>query len=373
MDLDELTVDLDALVGRADPTRGMAVPVGHGPASQWPHVDLVRRRGVAAHRRRRVLVSAAAVTTAVVVGTAVLMPAAGNGPNAAAAVLEQAASASAGQPAAALGPGQYQYTSTTSSYQVTVYDPQPGGAFVDVATARYQVTTQSWLDASGTGRVARHSSAYQFGSAADEQAWETDPGGASLSGSLGYGSGPKTSDGPVREGSLPQVGGLPTDPGTLAAVLAAGRDGTGGTIQAGAAAAVFERAARLLVGPVDGMTPALASALYQVMAAQAGITLVGTATAHDGRIGTGVALDVATGVNEVIVDPTTGALLEAQFAPPPTSLPKADMDFGRSCASTAPGGALTCQPNVPQSDTVAGPLWIDLRTRVVVTSDTATG
>jgi len=177
------------------------------------------------------------------------------------------------------------------------------------------------------------------------------------------------------------LSGLPTDPSKLAARIAAHdlpvdddfqgnlvQDLGGNQLSNGWPYSVFEGAAVLLIGPTSGMTPALASALFQVMAAQPGVELLGTVTDHDGRRGQGIAMPAATStqVREVIVDPATGQLLEARFVPVPSTLPSHD-----TCGGMANVTTTTCVPVTGPSMGTA-PLWVDVVASGVVGSPTAT-
>ena len=82
---------------------------------------------------------------------------------------------------------------------------------------------------------------------------------------------------------LLNVSDLPTDPKALAQVIAAGGLQTNIDLIPAGPNATFERAATLLVGPTAGMTPALASALFQVLAGQPGVQLLGSVTDHEGH------------------------------------------------------------------------------------------
>ena len=178
--------------------------------------------------------------------------------------------------------------------------------------------------------------------------------------------------------------GLPTDPAELASYIAdqklqvssgVASNSTGATssnayhLHDGRPYSVFEGAAALLVGPTAAMTPALASALFQVMAEQPGVRSLGTVTDHNGQAGQGVASSApSTEVDQLVVDPATGRVLEARFAPPPTTFPQF-----RSCLG-APGQPTTSCVTHVQTTPVAAttPTWTDVVASGVVSSPTAT-
>jgi hypothetical protein len=172
------------------------------------------------------------------------------------------------------------------------------------------------------------------------------------------------------------VSDLPTDPSALASVIANGELHTNVNLIPAGPNATFERAATLLLGPTTGMTPALASALFQVLANQPGVQLLGTVTDHEGQTGQAVALTTVTpadglNVSKVIVDPATGRLLEAQFALPASTLPNPG---GTMCTgpANAPISSLTCTAASSGHQMTIAPIWTDVVATGVVGSDTAT-
>jgi hypothetical protein len=150
---------------------------------------------------------------------------------------------------------------------------------------------------------------------------------------------------------------LPTDPSALTAVIADGEQGSNVNLIPAGPNATFERAATLLVDPTTGMTPALASALFRVLANQPGVQLLGTVTDHEGQSGEAVTLQAADGltVSEVIVDPATGRLLEAQFA---QAAKTSSLSSGASSCMGSFGEPFSCH-QVTNSSTIA-PLWTDV-------------
>jgi hypothetical protein len=296
------------------------------------------------------------VGAAVIVALVVIQPGPAGPRTAAAAVLDQAA-AVAGQQTP--GPGQYLYTETQSSYQITNYKANASTGVLDqVATASYGETDQSWTDTTGKGQVLRTYGAAVYSSVADQMGFLAT---AAAQGGRPFFGGQAQPEAPPLD-----VSGLPTDPVTLAPVLAAGQMGTSQYIAAGPDA-TFERAARLLIGPTTGMSPALASALFQTMADQPGARSLGTVSDHNGDQGEGVALGDATStqVAEVIVDPQQGRLLEVDYAVPgTTSAPPG----GADCATSS--SSLQCVQ--PVGEEIMAPVWTDLVASGVVGSNTQT-
>jgi hypothetical protein len=302
-------------------------------------------------RRALLLGGIAATIAAILVVTLAVVPRLGRPQSAAAAVLDQAAAA-AGQ-FTTPGPRQFLYVETQSTYGLTIYGPSgTPGLFDKVATTTFGITDQSWTNASGTGQARSMSGVPGFSPAAEQVVNRV----------MGPGFLSRLETGPPDTGSLhqastpPEVADLPTDPAKLTSVLASGALGTGQSI-ASSPVAVFERAARLLVGPTSGMTSALASALFQVMADQPGAKLLGRVTDHNGQPGEGVELKSVvstTGVralSEVIVDPKRGRVLEVDYASPPAT-------------TTTDGGS--------KGLGTLSPLWTDVVASGVVGSNTGT-
>ena len=69
------------------------------------------------------------------------------------------------------------------------------------------------------------------------------------------------------------------------------------------------------MGPVSGETPKLRSALYSVLSNQPGVSLLGPTQTHLGAAGVGFSILNPGPPVRLIVDPTTGELLESQSAP----------------------------------------------------------
>jgi hypothetical protein len=171
--------------------------------------------------------------------------------------------------------------------------------------------------------------------------------------------------------SVPQVSGLSSDPSTLAQELAEGFDDSNVDRIASGPSAVFQRAARLLVGPDSGMTGSLASAIYQVMADQSGVTLLGNTTDHSGRQGIGVSMSSPTGVSELIIDPQSGSALEIQYSPPASSI-SAPPGATVRCLTVSSCGSLV-EKNPPLGSTeVVAPIWTDTVTSGIVNAEGAT-
>jgi len=138
------------------------------------------------------------------------------------------------------------------------------------------------------------------------------------------------------------VSKLTQQPNLLASQLQTGTTGISSidqtTVGNPAGLAAFLRLTALIVGPTNGGWPGLNEELLQTMALLPGVTSTGSETAHSGQTGMAFStsqrpLDPTTGqvISSwtppiIILDPTTGALLEARNFTIPV-LPEAAQDF----------------------------------------------
>jgi hypothetical protein len=291
-------MDLEMMVQNADPARTVELrgadsaeaarlyreitgrPAGHRAVlDRWPLARPLTGPTIAG-------MAAAGLTAAVAVAVAVAMGLPGGtaqGPGAvrggsAAGVLEAAALTAAHGSAAGstVGPGQYLY----------VKDIEVKGLSSDTVYAceRTPFTRQVWVAPDGSGR--------QVGSyPAQCASWGFHQ-------SYGKGGIPWWFYGDA------DAAGLPTDPAALEqAIVRLFEDG-----HARASATIVYAATFLNAGS----PPALRAALYQVIEALPGVQNLGTVTDRLGRHGQGVGL-VSFGIREeLIFDPATSAVLEAQ-------------------------------------------------------------
>jgi hypothetical protein len=254
--------------------------------------------------------------------------------SAAAAVLTRAANSAASEPAVEIGPGQYLYTETKLTSESDYLDLTKAGQIDTV----FNETIQKWVAADGSGReVDTYVGPGRFATPASENNWvaagrpasvlatPAGPNGGTLETTYGPALPQKicpcyTTSGQLEPGELPlDVSKLPTDPADLLRVIAAGKTGDSnldegpGTPGGVSAMASFGSAADLLSQPEVGVTPALRSALYQVMASLPGVQLLGAATDRSGQSGTAIAGPTYMGLRyQLIIDPSTGKLLEQE-------------------------------------------------------------
>jgi hypothetical protein len=255
-------------------------------------------------------------------------------------VLKQAATAAADQTPLELGPGQYLYSETSTEQDSGYLDLTKAGQ-IEVA---YQMNEQLWQAADGSGREVDHNiGPVRFETPRSEQNWEAagsppkvlwlppyTSDATETTTETTYTAAQPSSPNPVAtSGNGPQPGtkpldvsNYPTDPSALLQMIEEGKTGDISIANPGAPTSFnpnakglydFGAAAALLGTPETGTSPALRSALYQVMAGVPGVTLLGTETDRSGRTGTGIASPAQGGLRyEVIVDPTTGELLQLE-------------------------------------------------------------
>jgi hypothetical protein len=351
-------MEIDELIRGSDPASGEDMPGTWDErwARQLAQLDRYRRR----HSARRKLAIAVPLAGGAIIAAA-LAPQWLDSPPSAATVLDAAATAAASQVPLAPGPGQYLYSVTHSEYEFDIDRPSdvsPVSGSPDTATATWTETKQIWVDGAGAGRSVITASPYRFASAADEAAWHRYLTLPPL---------PPTSVSTTVGTATTSVASLPTDPATLATEIASGRTGTAADRMKFSENSTFLRTASLLVSQARGMTPALQSSLFRVLAAQPGATVETGVTGESGARGTAVSV---TGSSPgqfvgIIIDPQSGAPLEADFAPPSASAQRAERAGSSACTRAN-------VPSCPTGSFSFGPVWTALTAPVVVGSDTST-
>ncbi len=246
------------------------------------------------------------------------------------------------------------YTEVKAGYKVTVYKPsQDGSTMVAFTSATYGETEQAWADEAGNGEGILNRTPLSFSSPGVQSSFEGSSEGQHFI--SGFQQTVNESD---LSQDVPNVTSLPVDPSSLSQIISSGADGTNPDDIPNGSTAVFQRAARLLVGPVAGMTPSLASALFQVMSDQPGIELTQNAVDHSGQTGTEVSLAGSSGVSSLIFSEHSGAVLEAGFAPSPASVPtdtQGSISFG-ACDQDGACSALKID-GPPLGIYIVAPLW----------------
>jgi hypothetical protein len=263
-------------------------------------VSLFPRRPL---RRLAVIGLAAAALAAVLASIGVTSPGV---PSTAAAVLEHTAQVAEKQPTTAPPtPGQYYYSRSILQNLFTATGV-PG-----VVGLQTQVE-KLWVSPDGSGRIAQvNQGTPSFLTREDKTKWVAT-GSPPL--------GDPHSDQTFGAGNLPFVdfSTLPTDPAALAKLVREGRVGPSGLVPVGEYPALSPSAE---LGHITGSlinegyaSPAMRSALYQVIAEIPGMKLLGTVSDGIGRAGTAVALtDGQSGEQIVLIfDPNTSAILEVK-------------------------------------------------------------
>jgi hypothetical protein len=348
-------MNLDTLIREANPAFLSEQPDAESPLGRAIEAWIA---GTPPRAKRRTVVALAGLTAVAAVAVLViaLLPGSLDGTTpAAAAVLREAATAAADQPPLKLGPGRYLYSKTSSlSYLGEIALTNP--VYADPVYLDYKTDSQFWVASNGSAVMVLHNvGPVRFTTQESRANW------------VAAGSPPKALSTrvvppqlmvalPVSEGVPPfDVSKLPTNPPALVDRLKALEnsfnvpslleiDGVsilewfpnpgftcfaaiGGPmndncaspendpvlVPSGSTAATFQMAVALLGTPETGMTPALRSALYRVIASLHGVEFLGKQTDRSGRRGIGIASPVYAGLcMEVILDPTTGNLLQVE-------------------------------------------------------------
>jgi hypothetical protein len=229
----------------------------------------------------------------------------------AAAELSHIAHIVAAQESPELLSGQSLYSERTAMVEFTFTNVN--GVAVPDVRADFQLSIQTWTKADGYSAVGERLGTAQFASAAAQSAWVAAGLPVQLSEAEQY------FDSQGGEGN-PAVGldvsSLPVDVTTLRALIEKGNTGIPEIDEVSPGPhATAERVMLLLLGPDIGATPQFYSSLYQILSTVPGVDQLGTVTTHSGQTGEGFAVGTSGPTNEqerLIVNPTTGTLLEAQ-------------------------------------------------------------
>ncbi len=227
--------------------------------------------------------------------------------------LRLVAERAADQPIPHLGTDQALHTQATLSVLADVNN--------GTAQATIGMSVQKWSTASGQTCTTLTAQPAQFASPSEQTAWLglnllASPNPPTASQCLqGVGSAAPP-DAITGAGQVIDVSSLPSDPPALAQQLESGATGIPALDQLlpdlAAPNPGFQRAAMLLIGPTLGATPQFESTLYQAIALLPGVTALGPMTTHNGESGQGYASGPGSGQSTIIVDPSTGRLLEVR-------------------------------------------------------------
>jgi hypothetical protein len=247
-----------------------------------------------ARPRSRLVAGGIVVAVAAAVVALILIPSgAPGGPSSAAAITELRVLASRASDVPALKPGQYLYSEIETPTEYFGATLSPGVNVNGYLTG----IVRTWINGEGYGRVvvATDKRAH-LDTKADERAWKRS-GSPPLPGPP-EGSSQEATVTPTEVGGPPpaptpvfHVADLPTNPGSLRRALESTRfqfQVQTASQCADADCRVVSVAAALLQGPDIGATPALRSALYEVLSHVAGVRDAGTTKNRAGRSGIGL-------------------------------------------------------------------------------------
>ena len=284
-----------------------------------PQLDQVHKMRRIEHPRR-LLIGSVGVTVLALVVTFAVPQTTGHTQNAAAAQLRNIADLASGQANPQLQAGQFLLTKEKVSFNVDLGPSHGDATLVE--------STSLWSNEDGGSCLQASVGEPQFSSAAGEAAWQAlassnTPAAPAYCSFANY-SGSNTLE--FGDGAI-NVASLPTKPIVLAAELEAGTTGvpaidelTPGQTQTTDYNAGFERAVILLVGPTTGGSATFRATVFRALASMSQVSALGPMTSHEGL--TGVGFEGASSLNGgagassaktvIIVDPNTGAFLEAR-------------------------------------------------------------
>ena len=322
-------MNLEMLVREANPAPLESISGPDSSEAQRLLAQLTANRNQPPKRatRRSTIVGLGAVAAAVaaalalgaVVNTTQVAPAS------AASVLIKAARAAAPQTELpSLGPGQYYYQKTVvllnCSFGWNDNLPDESAQAVYLTPSESQIWTTS--DGSGSVESAPQGPGH-FQTPAEQAAWEAS---GAPNECIEPASTTRYQPSVAREPGVPS---LPSDPTTLAALIAAGRVTDAGRLTTGtghcpsqngqsaqvfvhgqvcSVTAQFDIVNNLLELPVASNK--LGPVLYRILAQLPGVEVIGTRTDALGR--TGTAIEDPSSGDVVVLDPTTGTLLETE-------------------------------------------------------------
>jgi hypothetical protein len=282
-------------------------------------------------RRRRsgpALMLSGAVAAAAVALIVVLLPNLPNAPLhqpvAAAAQLRQIAARAASHPIPRLGGDEWLRTQQTVAFSAEV--TEVGTTPMPDAQASVQATINTWSNTNGQACVSSSAAPAHFEESTNEAAWKAAglldvPVDQPITGCTNITADENQSGGMSATTGVTDVSGLPTNTSVLAHELTTGTTGIRALDQLTTEDRQnlgFERAAILLVGPDAGASPTFLSALYGALATMPGIQSLGTVKTHTGTSGKGFSAGTSAGQSTIVVDPTSGQLLEASNLQDPT-------------------------------------------------------
>jgi hypothetical protein len=311
-----MSIDLDALISRSDPLWDHEVPDGSSSAGHRLYEEVLTKCVLESARPRtprRVPVAIGGAAAAAVLAAVLLIVSQTAPTVSAAAELTHIAHIVAAQEPPTLASGQSLYSQRTATIEMTF--TSVNGIAAPAVHANFPISIETWAQSNGDVAYREHFGAAQFTSPAAREAWLA----AGLPEQfeqkyMGQGSTVLGTEG--TQSAALDVAGLPVDATTLGSLIDQGNTGIPEIDRVSPGPdATGERITLLLLGPDVGATPRFYSALYQVLSTVPGVKKLGTLTTHSGKTGTGFGLQLAgqrSDQERLIVDPTTGTLLEAQ-------------------------------------------------------------
>ena len=315
--------------------------VGERSAVVEPQTSARRRPRWSTARTRVAVAGVAAVAASAVLILQVVPTADSHPPVAAAAQISRLAASV--QPAVPLAPGQWSSVQMTG--QVLAKVGTVGEIPTPDAQASVPLSIGVWSNSTGTTCTSQQFGTATFAGPANAQAWQAigliaTPTNQPVTGCV---AGVQAALGGGMALTPIDVAELTHDPATLAKELQNGTTGVTSIDESARGGSdrqtAFARLVTLIVGPTSGAWSDYGQEMLETMALLPGVISLGKMTAHSGSTGEAfstenvVAMNPVTGAVEssipspiVVLDPTTGALLEARNFSIPV-LQSAGQDF----------------------------------------------
>lgn len=328
--LNQAKLELQAVI---DAECGTVTPLADAPSSGPDRVGSGTR--TASRRRRSWRVGAVAAGVVAAVAAVVLVlpdsPTTQQLPSSKTDQLRLIATNASHQPALSLGTNQWLQVDQSASVTFTANHYVPDGTLygrpevtsapIPNATATATVTGTTWYSSVGQVCEVNVVGPLTFASPANRSAWET----AGLSDTANndglaecpYFEGANALNGFTKGIGAVDVSGLPTDPSILASELSQGTTAIPGLTQNGTVGNQgFEEALLLLTGPSLGEPASFGGELYTAISDLPGVDKLGTVKTHSGATGLGFSAPTSKGRTSIVVDVSTGRLLEVQGQAP---------------------------------------------------------
>ncbi len=298
------------------PNDSVGGPTRHASSPRRP-----RRRSRAIALAVAVVAVAAALLVALVPG-----PVGQKLPVAEAAQLRLIAANAASQPVLHLGSDQWLRIDQVSLVSLEATHQVPDGQLdgkpvvtskpIPGATATVRVTSTQWYNSIGQACVSLRPGSITFASSANHAAWVRAGLRTRFAGPLAVCPdwvAANAFNGFAQGIGAVNVSSLTSDPSLLATQLRSGTTGIPGLDQgARTGNQGFEEAVALLTGPITGKPASFGAELYRAIALIPGIQKLGETATHSGQVGLGFAANTFSGRVVMVIDPSTGKLLEVQ-------------------------------------------------------------